>query len=139
MCAEKSAVASTQITSGQRAKGLCGVKIKVRGRGGGWQRAPGLHRRKAEHGPCLCVTCGGQMSGPQGGGGWHWAVALGIQGKAHRARNKTQESRLPGCLPFPQRVQGREPGPVALGGCGLEKPPGDRKAPVLSEVVLLTP
>lgn len=34
----------------------------------------------------------GRISGSQGDGGWGWAAALGIQGKAHRARNKTQES-----------------------------------------------
>lgn len=48
------------------------------------------------------------MSRPQGGGDWCWAVALGIPGKAHTARSKTQESRLPGPLPSPRRVQGRE-------------------------------
>lgn len=58
----------------------------------------------------------GQMSGPHGDGGWVWAVASGIRGRAHRARNKTQESRLPGLLPSPDGYKEGKGRPVGFEG-----------------------
>lgn len=50
-----------------------------------------------------------------------WAVASDIRGKAHRARNKTQESGSQACcLPQVGTRKGRA-GRLALRGCGLVK------------------
>lgn len=66
-------------------------------------------------------------------GGWVWTVDLGIWGKVHRVRTKPKS---PDCL---AGVRKGGEGLVCSGGCGLQRPLRDKKAPVLSEVLLLTP
>lgn len=66
---------------------------------------------------------------PVGGGGRGWAVALGIQGEATEA----------GCLPPPVGARKGGVGLVSWETVGRRRLLGDKKAPVLSEVLLLTP